>query len=212
MDAAGLGAVLAGIGAVATAWISVRKARTEGAADCHERLRAMQTEAETLAAELHHYRMRDQDGRASWWLLASIVLVTAALWLALVAVDNRGEPGPPGPPGPAGPSGLPGLEGLPGPPGPTATTVVVIPGADTNTGTAGTPGATGGTGEPGAPGSTVTGPPGPPGPAGPAGVPGERGAPGPVQTSPVCPTGFSLTTVELKEKGQSIIAALCIAQ
>lgn len=213
MDLAGWGAVLAGVGAVVSAWISVRKARTEGAADCHERLTAMQTEAETLAARLHRIRQANpdlagDDGRALIWLLASIVFVVACVWLATLAVG--GERGAPGPPGPPGPPGAIGLEGLPGVPG----TTVTVPGP---AGVQGEPGL------PGPPGAGSSTPPpsasaasGPQGPQGPQGPPGEPGPPGPAGSAGVtatsgCPPGFSLQTIELKDKAVTYTLAACVA-
>lgn len=177
------------------------------------------------------------EGKAKLWIIISLGLIALATALAMVATGISGGPeGPPGPPGPLGPKGPAGPQGT------TATTVIVVPGTGTNTGTggsngtgatgeSGTTGSTGASGETGAAGSTGAtgqegqvgstgpqGPAGPPGPSGPAGSvgptgpQGERGAPGPVQNAPVCPQGFTLTTMELKEKNQTFLAAICIAQ
>jgi hypothetical protein len=177
------------------------------------------------------------EGRAIFWFIVSIGAFALATALAMWAIGlPTGPEGPPGPPGPLGPHGPAGPQGT------TATTVVVVPGTGTNTGTGGSngtgatgetgnaggtgvTGSTGGTGETGATGSAGStgevgpigpaGPPGPPGPEGATGLQGprgERGIPGPVQTAPVCPQGFTLTTMELKEKGNTIVAAICVAQ
>lgn len=226
---AAIGALLAGIGGLITAWTAIRKAKTEGSTTCHEQLAATRTEAETYARQLHRIRIQhpelidNDDGAAALWMLAAVGLFALAVILAMVALGlTSPEHGPPGPPGPIGPTGPSG-------PTVTATTVVVVPGTGTNTetgitgepgqpglsGTAGSTGSTGLAGAPGSPGESVTGPPGPPGPPGATGSPGpqgERGAPGPVQTAPVCPSGFTLTTLDLKLKGnQTVTAALCVA-
>ena len=208
MDLAAWGALLTGMAGVITAWVSMRKARREGAADCHHQLADARSEAERYAADLHRLRMRhpDDTGRASLWLLLSLGLFAAAVVLAVAAVgDGRGPRGVPGPPGPPGPAGVDGPVGPPGPTSPTATTVVVTPGTGTNTpGATGPPGATGepGTassgpqGAPGPAGATVEGAPGPPGetvigPPGPAGATGPAGPQGPPGPSVACPPGFT---------------------
>ena len=205
MDLAAVGVCLTGIAGVVTAVVGVRKARAESAADCHQRLRAMQEEAEQLSEELHKYRMeRDDrpgsdDGRANFWLVAALVFFALA-----VAIGFWGHVvhGPPGPPGPRGPAGSTGSSGPPGQTPAPNTTIVVIPGTGTNTdqgaattgpagatgnpgapgvGTPGSQGVPGASGASGQPGASVTGPPGPPGPAGPAGdtITGPPGPPGP---------------------------------
>lgn len=218
---AGIGAILAGLGGLVTAVLAMHRARIEGAESCHTALNECRAESERYARALHRVRLEhpeliDDDGRASLYLVAAIILFSVAAVLGLMAtgVFDPGPSGPPGPPGPLGPQG---------PPGTTATTVVVVPGTGTATIGSNETGASGAPGEAGSPGASVVGPagpagePGPPGPvvAGPPGPPGpqgERGVPGPVQTEPVCPQGFALTTVELKEKGQTVLAALCVAQ
>ena len=238
---AGVSALLLGISGIITAVIALRKAKQEGDESCHKELKASREEAEGYAQRLHKLRiehpelMDDDDGAASLWMLVSIGLFALATFMLMTALGLPSA-GPPGPPGPIGPNGK---NGTPGPVGPTATTVIVVPGtgSNTNTGSSGSTGASGSTGgtgsagEAGATGSTGTpgeagssgavGPPGPPGPvgaagpqgqSGPQGTQGERGAPGPVQTSPVCPSGFSLEQVTLKEKNNTFLAAICIAQ
>lgn len=159
-----------------------------------------------------------------------------------VSPGPPGPAGPPGPLGPQGHPGPQGTTAttvvvVPGTGTNTGTGGSNGTGATGDTGGTGAAGSTGGTGEAGSTGSTgapgetgtagvsgsagSTGPPGPPGPIGPTGAPGatglqgpqgERGAPGPVQTAPICPQGFTLTNIELKEKNQTVLAAICIAQ
>ncbi|MET0786936.1 MAG: hypothetical protein ABWY25_09535 [Paenisporosarcina sp.] len=182
------------------------------------------------------------EGKARLWIVISLGLVALATALAMIATGvSFGPDGPPGPPGPFGPQGPAGPQGttattvivVPG----TGTNTNTGTGGSNGTGatgesgsagsagaageagTSGSPGAAGEAGQVGSTGSQgSTGPPGPPGPAGsvgPTGSPGpqgERGAPGPVQTAPICPQGFALTTIELKEKGNTILAAICVAQ
>src|SRR5215831_21288046 len=98
MDPAALGALLAGIGGFITAVVGFRKAKRESATDCHEQLRAARAEAEELNAELHRYRMHNDDGRALWWMLASLALFIICVIFAVFARDpGHGPPGPPGP-------------------------------------------------------------------------------------------------------------------
>lgn len=209
MNVAAIGALLTGIAGVITAVVAHRKAKTEGAADCHERLRAMQDEAETLASELHALRMKHlDDGRASLWLLVSIIFFIACLALTIVAIgEKQGPPGPPGPPGLIGPVGPAGESGERGPAGTTATTIIVTPGTGTATSGEGIAGSAGSPGTAGTSGSQ--GPPGPPGPAGPAGSPGTQGqvgATGPSGPPQTCPPGFVLATVDVKpSKGGNTI-------
>jgi len=215
MDWAAWGALLTGVGAVATAWVSVRKARREGEGDCRRELAEARAEAEHYAAELHHLRMDHPElGRASLWLVASVVLVAATLALGIVAADRSS--GPPGPPGPIGPAGI-GVRGEPGPQGPPGSSITGPQGEPGNSGStaSGPPGATGPQGPPGAgssstagppgaagsPGASVEGPPGPPGPAGPPGAsvtgpPGPQGEAGPAGLT--CPAGFSARQVVVR--------------
>src|SRR5215831_16839360 len=121
MDLAAAGAFLTGVAGVTTAWIALRKARVEGAHDCHERLGEMQDEAERYSAQLHRLRMDHpelfDDGRASFWMLAAIGLLAAAAVFAHVGLSNTTKPGPPGPAGPPGATGPAGERGPTGPAG-----------------------------------------------------------------------------------------------
>lgn len=54
---AGVGAVLAGLAGVISAWHGFRKAKEEGADHCHEQLTAARAESEGYAAQLHRIRM-----------------------------------------------------------------------------------------------------------------------------------------------------------
>jgi len=186
--------------------------------------------------------VNDEGRATLWLIISIglFALATAlAMWEIGLPTGPSGPPGPPGPLGPHGPAGPQGTTAttvivVPGTGTNTGTGGSNGTGATGETGSGGAPGAagsTGGTGETGATGSAgasgeagtagangATGPPGPAGPPGPSGAtglqgpPGERGAPGPVQTAPVCPSGFTLTTIELKEKSQTFLAAICIAQ
>jgi hypothetical protein len=189
----------------------------------------------------HPEVMPSQDeGRATFWLIVSIGFFALATALAMWAIGlPTGPSGPPGPPGPLGPHGPAGPQGttattvvvVPGTGTNTETGGSNGTGATGSSGETGAAGSTGGTGEAGSTGGTgavgeagtagvsgPTGPPGPPGPSGPigatgaTGTQGERGAPGPVQTSPICPGGFTLTNVEIKNKNETILAAICVAQ
>jgi Collagen triple helix repeat (20 copies) len=180
------------------------------------------------------------EGKARLWIVISLGLAALATALAMIATGaSFGPEGPPGPPGPFGPQGPAGPQGttattvivVPG----TGTNTGTggsngtgatgesgsngSAGASGEAGASGSPGAAGETGQVGSTGSQgLPGPPGPPGPAGSVGPtgspgpPGPRGAPGPVQTAPICPQGFTLTTIQLKEKNQTFLAAICIAQ
>ena len=156
MDLPGIGAILAGIGGVITAWIAIRKAKQEGSKTCHELLNESRLEAEHYAAELHIIKMKHPDmGLAALWMVASIGCFAAATALGMVAVDS-GDTGPQGPKGEQGiqgTQGSPGINGLPGPPG--------------------IPGITGFQGAQGNQGNT--GPQGPQGREGPQGIPGLNG-------------------------------------
>jgi hypothetical protein len=52
-----IGAILAGIGGIISAWAAVVKARHEGEEDCEEHLDALRLENEEVADELHALRM-----------------------------------------------------------------------------------------------------------------------------------------------------------
>ena len=174
--------------------------------------------------------------------LGLIALATALTMIATgISAGPSGPPGPPGPLGPQGPAGpqgttattvivVPGTgtntnTGTGGSNGTGATGEAGATGESGATGSAGAAGETGATGSTGATGEAgqvgstgpqgSPGPPGPPGPAGsvgPTGPQGERGIPGPVQTAPICPQGFALRQIEIKEKSQTYLAAICIAQ
>jgi len=237
VNLASLGALLTGIAGIITAVISLRKARSEGAADCHRRLTAMQTEAEDLAAELHHLRMKHpdwDDGSATTWMLVALSLLLIAAVLAVLGFSND-RAGPIGPPGPIGPRGAPGNSGSQGPPGPT----IVVPGTGTNTSVpdsngsstgatgatgangqsiTGPAGSSGSTGPAGSPGQTVTGPPGPAGPPGPPGPPGTgiqgpAGPPGQQGAPASCPPGFTMQSiaVRLPKGNDAITIHVCAA-
>jgi hypothetical protein len=181
----------------------------------------------------------DDQGRAIWWMVCAVALIIVAVLLGAHAVGlPSGPPGPPGPPGPLGPHGPAGPPGttattvvvVPG----TGTTDVAsgnnptigsneTTGATGSTGPAGEVGATGSSGvgatgpagesvvgPAGPPGQSVTGPPGPPGEPGATGQRGATGPPGPMQTAPVCPSGYSLQHLTLKEKNQELQVALCV--
>lgn len=235
---AGVAALLLAISGVITSVIALRKAKQEGDENCHKQLKEAREEAEECTQELHKIRLEHpelmhikDEGRAIVWFIISIGLFVLATVLLIGEMGLPvGPPGPPGPPGPFGPQGPAGQKGT------TNTTIVVVPGTGSNTetgtsndtgapGETGSVGSPGGTGETGLAGSTgssgkegstgatgPTGPQGPIGPPGPTGLQGERGAPGPVQTAPVCPPGFTLNNVEIKEKGTTIVAAICTAQ
>lgn len=57
-----LGAVLAGIGGLITAWAALIRARNEGDAACEERVRALREENARVADQLHELRMRKAVG------------------------------------------------------------------------------------------------------------------------------------------------------
>lgn len=182
----------------------------------------------------------DEGRATFWLIISIgfFALATAlAMWAIGIPTGPSGPPGPPGPLGPHGPAGpqgttattvivVPGTGTNTGTGGSNGTGATGETGNAGSTGGTGATGSTGSAGETGTPGSSgatgeagtagATGPPGPPGPpgavgaTGATGAQGPRGAPGPVQTAPVCPPGFTLTTIELKEKNNSFLAAICI--
>ena len=207
---AGLGAVLAGVGGVITAWTAIRKSKMEGSQTCHELLNQSRLEAEQYAAELHRIKINHPEykdsGIAVLWMVGSIGLFCAATALGLMSlglVGDTGSTGPQGPqgnqgiPGPVGPKGLPGLVGPVGPIGPTG-----------NLGPQGLPGndgSPGPVGEQGIPGEV--GQPGTNGLPGPQGIQGEPG--------PTCPTGFTPTTIGVHQReptDQDTMILACVAQ
>ena len=238
MDLAGIGAILVGIGGIGTAWVAIRKAKTEGSVTCHDLLAESRKEAEKYAKELHDIRMKhpeifDDSGLAGWYMAASVaMLITAAL---LGATQLGWFQGPKGPPGPEGPPGVEGPAGKNGTSVQPGTTIVVTPGTGSGetvsggaTGPGGATGATGPVGPAGAGATGATGPtgpagtgvegaPGPAGPPGPPGVgtvgpPGPQGIPGPTGPPTTCPPGFTMQTVDVKPSkgGNSITLNVCV--
>jgi hypothetical protein len=60
--AAIIGAVLAGVGGIITAWAALVRARAEGDHDCQEQLKTLRAENEQVADELHGLRMKKAAG------------------------------------------------------------------------------------------------------------------------------------------------------
>lgn len=203
---------------MATAWVSVRKARREGEGDCRRELAQARAEAEHYASDLHRLRMDHPElGAARFWLVVSALLVVATLAIAVgeAVTTTTGPPGPPGPiggAGPPGPRGDQGPAGAPGAPGATPEASSGPPGA---TGPPGPPGAStsAGTGSPGAsgaPGASVEGPPGPQGPPGPPGA-SITGPPGPAgQAGLTCPPGFTAQRVDVNGRGGGATLWACV--
>jgi hypothetical protein len=57
-----IGATLAGIGGIISAWAGLVRARNEGAEECEQRLRELRAENVKVADELHELRMRKMGG------------------------------------------------------------------------------------------------------------------------------------------------------
>jgi len=220
-----VGAILAGIAAIITAWAAVVRAKKRGSKECEENLAAARAEAEQAHAELHRLKM--ESGEVDWLLILAAVFTALALILAAISGRTHAGAGPPGPPGKNGKNGAPGPPGSSvkgdkgdtGAPGSTvvqlgngnATKTPPVTGATGATGAAGSsstgaPGAPGANGATGAAGESIVGPPGPAGKdgesiVGPRGPPGPTGAQG--QQGPAgvftCPKGSSLQHIQVKE-------------
>jgi hypothetical protein len=218
-----IGALLAGVAGIITAWAAVLRARHDKDAECAGELRAARLEAETAQAELHRRKMLD-DGGAGLWLLLSIACWLLFALMATAAVRSimddevgpagvpgsnglQGEPGPPGPPGSS-------IVGPPGSAGPPGSSVVGPPGSSVTgpPGSAGSAGQRGATGSAGPPGSAVPGPVGQQGPpgssvVGPPGPQGRQGEPG-----PLCPPGYSSRQLTVRTRGNDEASILaCVA-
>ena len=247
---AGIAAIIAAIGGLVSAIVTLRKARQEGDEYCHDQLTKCRDESEKYAKELHRIRiehpelMKNDEGRSTFWLIVTIILFALAAVLFMHATGLLN--GPRGFKGPIGPQGPPGIQGPEGDTGATGATggsitvpnsnntsettestnqitssgINVLPGTSGDTGSSppGPAGVQGGTGPTGANGESGIGSTGPPGeqgatgPAGPPGPPGSTGPPGANNLEFICPSGFSLKNIELKEKNVTYLAAICVAQ